>query len=177
MTIKVCDKYIDRSLGFPVKLLDVPMRKIRGEWVVDIDPNRFEQAVLWRLVNKAGALTGNEIRFIRHWMELTMSEFGKELGVTHAAVVKWEKQANSPTNMALGTDFLVRFKLLAELPDEVWENYEADSANSRSAMTFQEIREFVRKISELENQTPPEPVELQLQGSNLRHSQEPHPQL
>jgi hypothetical protein len=175
MEVKICEEYIDHSLGFPVKLNDVPMRKIRGEWVIDIDPNRFEHAVLWGLVHKRGALCGSEIRFIRHWMEQTLSEFGDELGVTHAAVSKWEKQGSSPTNMAMGTDFLVRFKVLAELPDEVWEAYEDGSTNSPSAMTYQEIRELVRKITELENQTPPEPVELQLQGSNLHHFEQSHP--
>ena len=64
--IKTRDEYIDRSLGFPVKLLDLPTRKMRGEWVVDIDPNRFERTVLCGLVHKRGALTGNEVRFIRH---------------------------------------------------------------------------------------------------------------
>jgi hypothetical protein len=167
MEIKICEQYIDHSLGFPVQLNDVPMKKIRGEWVIDVDPNRFEHAVLWGLVHKRGALCGSEIRFIRHWMEQTLSEFGDELGVTHAAVSKWEKQGSSPTNMALSTDFLVRFKILAQLPDQAWNLYNDDSSEGSQTLNPERLRELISTVSSLERDSSPEPVAIEFNASEV----------
>jgi transcriptional regulator with XRE-family HTH domain len=36
-------------------------------------------------------LAGEELRFMRKFLELTTLELGKKLGVSHPAVLKWEK--------------------------------------------------------------------------------------
>lgn len=78
------------DLGFPIVLIDAPMRKILGEWVLDINLNVLQQEVLKMLIHKSTPLQAGELRFIRKYFEMTMIAFGEAFGVSHAAVIKWE---------------------------------------------------------------------------------------
>ena len=78
------------DLGFPIDLIDVPMKKILGEWVLDIDLNVFQFEVLKMVVHKPTPLQAAELRFIRKYFEMTTTAFGQVCGVSHAAVLKWE---------------------------------------------------------------------------------------
>jgi DNA-binding transcriptional regulator YiaG len=84
--------FIFEGLGFPIELIDTPMKKVFGEWVIDIDMNALQRFVFEGLIHKPFPLTGKEIRFMRKYLEMSTTEFGKKLGVSHATVVKWEKQ-------------------------------------------------------------------------------------
>lgn len=117
MSRKTQSEFVDRTLGFPVTLRDVPMRKVRGEWVPDYDPNAFQRRVLKVLVFSPTPLTGNHLRFIRLWLEETQEVFGSELGVTHAAVSQWESKGDQPTGMGKSVEVHVRLRVLMELTD------------------------------------------------------------
>lgn len=78
------------DLGFPIELIDVPMRKMLGEWVLDINLNIFQLEVLKMLIHKPTPLQAGQLRFIRKYFEMTTTAFGEILGVSHAAVIKWE---------------------------------------------------------------------------------------
>ncbi len=78
------------ALGFPIKLINVPMKKMLGEWVMDINYNALQLVVLRALVNKPTPLTKQELKFIRKFFGMTTTDFGKVLGVTHVAVLQWE---------------------------------------------------------------------------------------
>jgi len=90
-TEKVIKKYKYEGLGVPVVIMNAPFKKAFGEWFLDIDLNKLQKEVLNALVHKTSLLTGNELRFIRKYFEMTTTEFGDLLGVTHPAVLKWEK--------------------------------------------------------------------------------------
>lgn len=79
------------DLGFPIELIDVPMKKVLGEWVLDINLNILQLEVLKMLIHKPTPLQAGELRFIRKYFEMTTTAFGEVFGVTHAAVLKWEK--------------------------------------------------------------------------------------
>ncbi len=79
------------GLGFPIKLINVPMRKLCGEWVMDIDMNKLQLFIFEQLIHKHSRLNGSEIKFMRKYLEISTTELGKKLGITHAAVLKWEK--------------------------------------------------------------------------------------
>lgn len=68
------------------------MKKNLGEWVIDINLNALQLWVFNELIHKKSPLTGKEMRFMRKFMHLTTESFGKRLDVSHAAVVKWEKE-------------------------------------------------------------------------------------
>jgi DNA-binding transcriptional regulator YiaG len=88
------ETFVFEGLGFPIKLINAPMKKVFGEWAIDINMNKLMLVVLEAMVHKPVALTGAELRFIRSYLQMTSTEFGKIFGVTHAAVLKWESGKN-----------------------------------------------------------------------------------
>src|SRR5436190_1666245 len=80
------------GLGFPIRLINAPMRKIYGKWAFDFSMGIFQEAVLHMLATKSSPITGPELRFIIDYFELSYRDFAKVLNVSHAAVVKWEKE-------------------------------------------------------------------------------------
>ena len=89
--------FIYEGLGIPIKLINVPMKKILGKWFIDINMETLQRVVLEALVHKPVSLTGMELRYIRHYMEMSAADFGKAFGVSHVAVVKWENAKNGIT--------------------------------------------------------------------------------
>lgn len=90
-TKKIIKKYTYEGLGVPILILNAPFKRIFGEWVLDIDLNKLQKELIKELIHKPTPLAGNELRFIRKYFEMTTTEFGTCLGVTHPAVLKWEK--------------------------------------------------------------------------------------
>ncbi len=115
---KVQKTFVDTGLGFPVRLLNVPMVKIRGKWTPNIDYNRLTQAVLHALCEKPVRLTGNEVRFIRLHFEMTLQEFADRFAVSHAAVIKWEKTKDDLTGMNWASEKDLRLFVLSKVSDE-----------------------------------------------------------
>jgi DNA-binding transcriptional regulator YiaG len=113
---KIQKSYLDYGFGFPVQILNAPLSKVRGEWVLDIDFEKYEKAVLLALALKPARLTGNEITFIRNHFSMTLKSFGKRFGdVAHSAVIKWEKFKDDPTNMNWPTEKDIRLFIINEL--------------------------------------------------------------
>ena len=112
---KVEKEIIYEGLGFPVILRNVPMIELRGVWTLDVNLNILQKVALLALAHHPSDLTGNQIRYIRNWLGLTQTEFGKLFGVTHPAVVKWEKTGNKGSKMSLTTQRDLRLWLLDQL--------------------------------------------------------------
>lgn len=112
---KVQKNYTDYGFGFPVQIIDAPFMKIRGEWALDLNFEKYEKAVLLALALKPVRLTGNEIKFIRNHFEMDLKSFGKRFGdVAHSAVIKWEKFEDSPTNINWSTEKDIRLAIIDE---------------------------------------------------------------
>lgn len=103
--------FVYEGLGFPVELMDCPMKKMLGEWVLDINLAALQRFVFQGLIHKPYPLTGKEIRFMRKFLELSTTELGEKLGVSHATVVKWE---NEQTKIGPTQETYIRL-LLCEL--------------------------------------------------------------
>ena len=112
---KVQKTYTDHGFGFPVKLLNVPMIKVRGKWTPHVNYNDLTEALLIALCEKPVKLTGHEIRFVRLHFQLTLKQFAKRFAVSHAAVIKWEKTGDDPTNMAWTTEKDLRLFILSQM--------------------------------------------------------------
>lgn len=94
MKNKKKETFIYEGLGFPIKLINVPMKKVFGNWCIDINMNKLMLVVLEALIHKPITLTSDELRFIRSYLNMTTTEFGKAFGVSHVAVLKWENGKN-----------------------------------------------------------------------------------
>src|SRR5688572_22442605 len=104
--------YMYEGLGFPVELRNVPMLFVRGGWAPDVDLNDLAEMVLSALAYKPARLTGDEIRFIRISLSMTLVEFAIRFAVSHPAVIKWERAGRTPTAMAWATEKDARLELL-----------------------------------------------------------------
>ena len=112
---KIQRVFVDHGFGFPIKLLNTPMIKVRGKWTPEINYNRLAKLVLEELCWKDSRLTGNEIKFIRQYFEMTLQSFAKRFYVTHAGVIKWEKAKTKSTEMVWTTEKDIRLFVLSNL--------------------------------------------------------------
>ena len=115
MRRKKIKKFIYEGLGFPVILKNVPVIKMQGEEVLDIDFNALQKVVLLILCRKDSSLTGNEIKFIRKYFEMTSTEFGMKFGCSHSAVLKWEKYENHFAKIEPTTDICIRLFIFSRI--------------------------------------------------------------
>lgn len=115
METKRMKRFTYEGLGFPVTLINVSLVKKRGIWTPAIDYNKLQKEVLLALTHKPVGLTGNEIHFVRTYFEMTLESFGKHFGITHAAVLTWEKMGDKPAKINPTTDLCVRLFILEKL--------------------------------------------------------------
>ena len=92
MEKKLQKEFIYTGFGFPVHLKNVTLFKVGNLWAPRIDLEKVAKRVVRDLAKKKSAFIGNEIFFIRSFLKLSKVDFGKRLGVTHAAVATWEKK-------------------------------------------------------------------------------------
>jgi hypothetical protein len=118
MQIKIAKEIIDTGFGFPVRLRHVPMAKVRGEWLPKLDYNKLAEHVLLVLSRLARPLTGHEVRFVRQHFNLTTTRFGALFGLSHVAVLHWEKKGGEATDMQWSTEKDLRLFIQAKLSND-----------------------------------------------------------
>ena len=93
MEQKIIVKYEYLGLGFLVILKNVVCLKIQEHWYPKIDVEKVAKEAFCNLIKKSSSssLTGNELEFIRTYLNLTKSEFAKKLNVTCTTISRWEK--------------------------------------------------------------------------------------
>lgn len=112
---KIEKEFTYEGLGFPIILYNVPMIQLRNNWVLDLDLNMLQKIVLLTLAHHPYEITGNQVRFVRNFFNLTQKKFGQLFGVSHPAIVKWEKCENQSTKMSLTTQRDLRLWVLDQL--------------------------------------------------------------
>lgn len=112
---KIQRSFIDNGFGFPIRLVNVPMIRVRGKWTPNVDYNRLTGVLLKALCEKAVRLTGNEVRFIRQHFEMTLQEFATRFAVSHVAIIKWEKSKDDPTGMNWASEKDLRMFVLSKI--------------------------------------------------------------
>ncbi len=124
--MKVKRRHTDYGFGFPVVLLNVEMKEVRGHWTPTVNYKQLASNVLLQLCQKESRLTGCELRFIRQHFGMTLQAFAGRFSVTHAAVIKWEKSEKNSTSMNWATEKDVRLFVLTKLsprPNELMSLY------------------------------------------------------
>jgi len=115
MKTKTVKRYTYKGLGFPIILLDVPFVEIRGVWTPAIKYEKLQKEVLLALCHKPIPFSGNEVHFIRAYFEMTLHQFGKQFGVSHVAVLHWEKTKNRVAKISTTTELCIRLFILEKL--------------------------------------------------------------
>lgn len=101
-------KFIYTGLGFPIELHNVECIKISGEFHPKIDIKKVADIAIKSLVTQEGRLTGNQIKFIRSYLTMSLRAFAKVVNESHAAVKKWEDFVEKPTNMDINIEIMLR---------------------------------------------------------------------
>lgn len=113
METKIVKEYKYSDLGIDIILKDVVLYKIGREWAPKVDIEKLSKRVFSLLTYRAASFSGNELLFIRTYLQMSKSEFGRELKVSHTAVAKWEKSGKKISSMDIGTELLLKM-IMAE---------------------------------------------------------------
>lgn len=101
--------------GFPLILKNVPAEKIRGQIEPIINYKALGARVVASLSLKMTPLTGNQVKFIRLYFDLSLRDFASLYGLTHAAVKKWENYENDFANISPAIEKTIRLDSLFRL--------------------------------------------------------------
>jgi DNA-binding transcriptional regulator YiaG len=113
MKTKIVKKFKYEGFNFPVELLNVTMVMFDGEWHPKIDVRKIAESVMKGLPFQKERLTGDQIKFIRTYFEMSLREFASRVvNESHAAVAKWEKCAGKSTSMDINIEILLRLYVL-----------------------------------------------------------------
>lgn len=115
MQSKIEKNFKYEGLGFPVILNRVKLVKVGKEFHPLIDVVKISDLTIRSLVMTKSRLTGNQIRFIRKYLSMSLREFSKIVNETHMAVKKWEDFQNQITKMDPNIELVLRLKISALL--------------------------------------------------------------
>ena len=81
-----------------------------------MDFNRFAEPIVQIICAKQQIpLSGNQVKFIRNHLNMSLREFARFLNVTHQSVMRWEKKAKSAARIDINTEIVFRLKTLKHL--------------------------------------------------------------
>jgi DNA-binding transcriptional regulator YiaG len=110
--VKKVKHYLYQGLGFAVELPEVEMVFIDNQWHPKVDVKKVADATIKALACQSGRLTGNQVRFIRTYLSMTLREFAeKVVHESHTAVHKWEKCGDNATNMDRNIEAMLKLYL------------------------------------------------------------------
>ena len=99
MENKIVSEYEYQGLGFPIILKNVEFLKIHEQWHPKINVEKVAEEAFYSLIKKStvSPLTGNEIEFIRVYLNMNKKEFGDKLNVDRTTISRWEKSGDKAT--------------------------------------------------------------------------------
>jgi DNA-binding transcriptional regulator YiaG len=74
-----------------VYLENVPVRQTRHGWILDADVAHVEREIAREIVRQGVPIRGAEVQFLRKSLGLSLEGFGKRLGLSAPAILKWER--------------------------------------------------------------------------------------
>jgi DNA-binding XRE family transcriptional regulator len=113
MTHSVVDRYRYKESGLErVYVLGVNLYKCEcGEKLIHIPfIERLHDAIAYDLLKKKTLLIGEEFRFLRKWVSLTIEELKSKLGVSKITIIRCEKGQITPHSDHCMRMFVMRVK-------------------------------------------------------------------
>jgi len=127
----ILKEYVYEGLGFPVVLCNVPAKKVRGEWTPFINYEVLARNVLKFLCFLQEPLTGNQIFFIRQQLHFTGEKLAGLLGISQAAISKWEKRKDQIAKVEPCTEYCLRIIALEHIKKGCSEELRENLINSQ----------------------------------------------
>lgn len=88
---------IDNFCGFEyIKAINVPMYDSKFGPVIDLDPHAMELMAAHVIIKFGVSIGGAEVHVLRSALELSLEKFARELNLSAATVLKWEKSEREP---------------------------------------------------------------------------------
>lgn len=132
------ETFIYEGLGFPILMVNVPMKKVLGEWVMNINFAQLQRVAMLALAKKNVPLSGKEIRSIRHFLNMSTHKFAAELGVSHVAILNWEseeRKMNADTEIRLRLYVLNHLKVTDKEFRKTYNQFDRKSLASRHVIS------------------------------------------
>ena len=145
MEKKIMKVYVDHGFGFPVRISNAPMIKVRGIWALNVNQNELTTAAALALSHEKSLLTGNQLKFIRYFFKMTLKKFGDRFGVAHSTVINWEKKGDQPTKMEWGTEKDLRMEVMHHVyknPEKIGDLFVELSEKPRAKSAQLEIEDL-----------------------------------
>lgn len=112
MNRKIQPEYVHDEYGFPIRIVNAPMMRVRDVWVHAINQRELQKIVAEALPWIPSRFTGHMVHFCRHALGMTLTELGERLGVSHSGVIKWEKARGAVTTMSWALEKDLRIEML-----------------------------------------------------------------
>jgi DNA-binding transcriptional regulator YiaG len=136
------------GFGFPVIFEELPAIKLRGELVPDVDLNEVAKPLIQFIcIAQKVPFNGNQIKFIRMHLGMSLREFAKFMSVTHQSVMRWEENSKAPAHIEPHTEIVMRIKVLkilgsnSEVINQAVDNVEdVDNFKSASYKQFKAMK-------------------------------------
>ncbi len=101
------------GFGFPIFFEELPAIKTHGEVVPDVDWSVLSKPVAEHVCAEQHVpLSGNQVKFLRSHLGMSLREFAKFLGVKHQSVMRWESHAKSAARVDPHLEVVLRIKVL-----------------------------------------------------------------
>jgi hypothetical protein len=111
---KIIKAFKYKALGFEITIRDAPFTEFQDDWVFEVPPPLIGDTIYKQLAEYPARLTGNHVKFIRKHNRMNTRKFAERLGVTNAAVTKWEKKGDDATGMAWSTEKDIRLMVASQ---------------------------------------------------------------
>lgn len=79
MAKRMVRKYVYEGFGFPIVLNKVMLREFEGGWYPEIDHHDLALKTIKNLPLQHQRITGAQLKFIRHYFDMTLDKFAKDV--------------------------------------------------------------------------------------------------
>jgi len=115
--IRVEERYTGHQLGFPILFHDMPISKFMGREFAQVDWEEIQKTAFSALIIKPALLSGNEVKFMRTFMELSIEDLARGMKLPPEVIALWEMKEDKPTGMSKGLEAV--FRIFSSKDDRV----------------------------------------------------------
>lgn len=104
------------GFGFPIIFDELAAIKMKGKLIPDIDCADVAAPIIEFICTSQDLpLSGNQVKFIRYHLGMTLCEFSIFMGVAYRSVMRWEDRKKSSAQIDESTEINFRIKVLKKL--------------------------------------------------------------